>query len=455
MIRCAVAIGLALALFAPAHAGPGSVVRVEQHDVNDPPSRGPSLAPVTVEMFYSPAKSSTTRQAYLRVEKLQAAHPSRIRLLYRVIGRDRLPSAVLEAHAEGLFFELMAVLNDPTVALPSPIPDDRIIELGRRAGVDAARVADAIKREPFDDVIAANERRELQRVPGTSQSPTFQVLFNGQRKEVGDEAGLERAYGEAYAHATDLLERGVGPEALFDTLDAEAAAVREVVYQPGEPDWADTDNPEETLASPPLDLQGLPSYGPADAALTIAVLCDPGRNNCALARNAAQMVANNAPGRVRVVWQPFFDTSDQQHTAEVGLLGDAALCAEQLGTNSDDAGGKESSGWLWLKQVAVESSQRSRHVSGEAMMDRIAQRLGINGRKLAACRARIAGTTVNRIELARASGVHTSPATVVGGRVYPPIVDQQALQALVERELAPGVLDSAAPWTRPARPYAR
>ena len=449
MIRGVVAIGLAVvvALAAPGFAGPGSVVRVEEHDVNEPPSRGPKTAPVTIEMFFLPAKSS--KPAYLRVEKLQAEHPSRIRLLYRVIGRERLPSAVLEAHAEGLFFELMAVLNDPTVALPSPMPDDRIIEVGRRAGVDPARIADAIKREPFDDVIAANQQREAQRVPGTSQSPVFQVLFNGQPKNFGDDASLERAYVEAYAHATDLLERGVAPDALFDALDAEAA-LRDVPIQPGEPDWADTDGPEETLASPPLDLHGLPSYGSADAALTIAVLCDPGRNNCTSARNAAQTVAGNAPGRVRVVWQPFLDPGDP-HTAEVGLLGDAALCAEQLGTNNDDAGGKESAGWMWLKQVAAESSQRSRHVSGEAMLDRIAQRLGINSRKLAACRARIAGATVNRIELARASGVHTSPATVVGGRVYPPITDYQALQALVERELAPGVLDSAAPWTRPAR----
>ncbi len=448
MICRAVAIGVAVALAVPAHAEPGSVVRVEEHDVNSPPSRGPKIAPVTVEMFFLPTKSS--KQAYLRVEKLQAEHPSRIRLLYRVIGRERLPSAVLEAYAEGLFFELMAVLDDPTVSLPSAMPDDRIIEICRRAGVDPARVADAIQREPFDDVIVANQQREVQRIPGASQSPIFQVWFNGQPKSFSDDASLERAYVEAYDHATDLLARGVAPEALFDTLDAEAA-VRDGPFQRGETDWADTDNPDETLASPPLDLHGLPSYGAADAALTIAVLCDPGRTNCASARNAAQMVAYNAPTRVRVVWQPFFDPADP-HTTEVGLLGDAALCAEQLGTNSDDARGNESAGWTWLRQVAVESSQRSRHVSGETMMDRIADRLGIDGRKLAACRARIAGTTVTRIEAARASGVRTSPATVVGGRIYPPIVDPAALQGLVERELAPGVLDSAAPWTHPARP---
>ena len=85
----------------------------------------------------------------------------------------------------------------------------------------------------------------------------------------------------------------------------------------------------------------------------------------------------------------------------------------------------------------------------DQLIDRVADKLHVDKHAFATCRASVAGTTLSWVEAARHGGVRTSPATVVGGRVYGPIVDWTTLQLLVEAELAPGWLGEAAPsWIR-------
>ena len=83
-----VAVAAAAALVAGvgplASGAPGSVVRVEHHDPRLLPSRGPSNALVTIELFYTPGPSSR-HQAVRYLERLQANHSSRIRLVYRIV----------------------------------------------------------------------------------------------------------------------------------------------------------------------------------------------------------------------------------------------------------------------------------------------------------------------------------------------------------------------------------
>src|SRR5262245_48962213 len=96
-------IALACVILPPvAHATPGQVIRIEHHDPHAPPSRGSAAAPVTIELFFIP--SSTNRAQIRLLEQLQAEHPSRIRLVYRVLlrGAAGLASlAALEADAQG------------------------------------------------------------------------------------------------------------------------------------------------------------------------------------------------------------------------------------------------------------------------------------------------------------------------------------------------------------------
>jgi hypothetical protein len=82
------------------------------------------------------------------------------------------------------------------------------------------------------------------------------------------------------------------------------------------------------------------------------------------------------------------------------------------------------------------------------MLDKIADKLRVDRRAFATCRAQLAGTSIAWIEAARRAGVRVTPSTVVGGRVYGPIIDHTTLQLLVEAELAPGILGEAAPTWR-------
>ena len=116
-------------------------MRVEHRDPNALPSRGPSNALVTIELFFTPGMGSRA-SGYSMVEKLQANHPSRIHLIYRIIqgnGSARLHYAALEAHAQGKFFEFMDALHAKLLDEPPAIPDRwQLLELCRKIGHGSA-----------------------------------------------------------------------------------------------------------------------------------------------------------------------------------------------------------------------------------------------------------------------------------------------------------------------------
>ena len=434
----------AAALAGPAAARPGEVVRVEHRDPSMLPSRGPAGAPVTIELFFTPGP--WRGQAYRYLEELQARHPSHIRLVYRVLaanGSARLPYAALEAQAEGKFSALMDAL-----ARERGNPDDaRLLEIGRQLGLDPVRLENAMHHPPaaYERVIAENDRRRRQRIRGGALPS---ALFNGRLPQTQLAAltasELEAEYRGALDRAEDLIDRGADPAHLAEAFDREEAhsPVLDVPVQPGptdeELDQVPADPP---LANPPLRTRGLPSFGPADAPVQILVLCSPTSANCPAPLHAAMIAQDNFPDRVRVVWAPYFDLA-RDDAAELGLLGDAALCAERVGTTEDlDFDRPASPGWRWVESVLQESIDRRRQLSAEQLIAQLADRLGVDRDQFAACRARVAGTTLAWIEAARHAGVRTTPATVVGGRIYGPITDSGTLQLLVETELAPGDCD--------------
>src|SRR5206468_4238137 len=163
----------------------------------------------------------------------------------------------------------------------------------------------------------------------------------------------------------DLLDQGATTSTLLDAFDDDAPATAgEIVPQPGPTDDELDQIPiDPPLASPPLVLDGLPSFGPATARVTIVVLCSPLSDKC------------GAP---------------------------------------------------------------------DAVIDKLAAKLHVERQGFARCRASLAGRSVAFAAAARRSGVKTTPATVVGGRIYGPLVDWNTLQQLVDVELAPGWLGESA-----------
>jgi hypothetical protein len=445
----------------PAGAAPGEVVRVEHRDPSALPSRGPANAPVTIELFFTPGQTSRS-SGYQHLEKLQAAHPTKIRLLYRVLCRDgsaRLQYAALEAFAEGKFFELMDRFN--CVGVPTALCRSRggfttkeIIDMSAEIGIDRDRLASAMAHPPveYDRVLAANDRRRKQRVHNNILP---NALFNGKAPETQLQAlgpsDLEREYRSALDRAEDMLDRGATQGTLLGAFDDdEGPSLSDITPQPGPTDDELDQVPlEPPLASPPLRVDGLPSYGQPDAAVTIVILCSPASDKCSAPKNAAKLVQDSYPDDVRVVWAPYFDTTKDE-AGELGLLADAALCAEQVGTSSEDELAEPASpGWRWVDAMIVEAAARHRHTPPDQVIDKLAGKLHVDRQAFLACRAAIAGTSVAWATRARKSGVRTTPATIVGGRIYGPINDRNTLQQLVEVELAPGWLGDAAPtWRR-------
>jgi hypothetical protein len=451
------AVAIVLALAASTLAAPGGVMRVDYRDPSAVPSLGSARAPVTIEVFFIPGPSSRAGW-YRTLEELQRRHPQKIRLVYRVLvgaGQTRVPYVALEAAAEGQYGEFMAKLHEALASRPTTLSDIQLVEVARSAGVDGDRALAAMKDPPpaYKRVVEGNERRRKQHVfSASARAAPATLLFNG--RPVGTalvaltSSDLEREYRAALDQAEDLLDRGADPSTLANAFDQARVLPTEIVVQTGATDDEIGEPPADPpLANPPLKLRGLPSYGPPEAPVTIVVACSPTSLNCEQPLSSARLTQETYPEQVRVVWAPYFDVS-RDDSADLALLGDAALCAEQVGTSLEreaDFDSTTSPGWRWVTAVLAESKNRRKRISTEQLIDRIADKLHVDDHAFEACRARLAGTTTAWVEAARHAGVRTSPATVIGGRIYGPIIDWTTLQLLVEAELAPGWLGEAAP----------
>ncbi|MFT3691778.1 MAG: hypothetical protein QM831_01470 [Kofleriaceae bacterium] len=415
----------------------GGVVRVEHHAPDSLPTRGPATAPVTIELFFAPVQSSRRPELQL-VEKLQAKHPSRIRLIYRVTkatGMARLHYALLEAHAEGKFDQFLAAINS---ASRTSLTDAALIELGKNVGMDPQQLAAAIATPPpgYDKVLDANQRR-LRKKFRTNNTPA--ILINGKPpKSSASLNDLELEYQAAKDAADDLLDRGADPRSLPMAFDQEnAPSPLDIVVPAGNTDDTVDEVPAvPPLATPALDLRGMPSLGPSDAQITIAILCSPTSQNCSAAIRAARTAQDVYNDAVRIVWAPFWDVT-REDAADLGFLADGALCAEEVGTSADDFETPGSQGWRWVEAMMADSSSRRKKPAAD-VLEKVSDKLHVDKTAFATCRANNAGRAIAWIEAARRAGVRTSPSTIVGGRIYPSITDASALQALVGEQLEPG-----------------
>lgn len=448
MIRGACAIALLLAL-APAGAAPGAgattgggeVVRVEHRDPTTAPTRGPANALVTIEYFFIPQINAEARlPQYRMLERLAAKHPSRIRVIYRVVKRAaqiQLPVAALEAHAQGKFFELMEALHErrPNASLTK----EQVLELARDAGLDGPRLAAAISDGRYADAFLANDRR-LERLHGSPQS----VMMNSRVVRATTEAEYERAYQQAYERALELVDQGFEPHELPRVFDEQTRRAEPpfVISSGMTEEELEADPTEHRLATPPLPLAGLPTFGPPSASGTVvAVLCSPKDSGCAGLLNVVRrQIQDVYADEVRAVWAPWFDLTavTPEQAAELALLADAALCAEQVGSSPEDL--LASPGWRWITRQLDHASRASgRRMSADKLIDTVGRELDIDSRRMSACRARMANTSLAWIERARRSGV-AHGAVVIGGRIYEGLVDGSTIARLIEAELAPGVL---------------
>ena len=458
-------IAIVCALAGGAVARPGEVVRIEHHDPRTAPSVGPAFAPVTIELFIAP--SNTTRTQTFRVlEQLQAEHPTRIRLVYRVLWRNENKAsalAALEANAQGKFDEFLRALSDqksnPDALALAGIADDIGMDrqkltraLGIRTNATMLDVADTYS-DVLLQVLDDNNNRYSRMMP---HQPPPAVMINSKPLALGQLGAQQarEAYEQAYQAAQELLDRGVDPHALAQAFDREAlgeATRADVKIVPDTPDTnpsVDGGGPNEhPLASPAIDVRGLPSYGSDKAPYQVIVLCNPISTSCRSAMDAGRSTQHVFPKEIRIVWAPFFDVGSDE-AAALAQLGDAALCAEQIGALGEDdfSWREDSAGWHWVEEIRRETQRiRNRNkIDPDQLIDRVVAKLRIDSKAMSQCRARIAGTTFDRVAAARHAGVKLSPTVVLGGRIYGAgIKDPGQWQTLVETELGPGALGAS------------
>jgi hypothetical protein len=446
-VRRALAVGV-LVGFSLAGAAPtpgGTVVRVEHRDPATAPTRGHPDALVTIEYFFLPQVQAGQRlAAYRPLERLFAKHPARVRIIYRVVKLNnavQLPVAALEAQAQGKFFELMEALHTPR---PNTIMTrDQVIELARGIGMDTSRLAAAISDGRYSETFLANERR-MQRLGAAQQT----VVMNSRLVRVSTDAEFETEYDKAYDRAQAMIDQGYDARELSKVFDEQERRIDKdkpiaIPTVPSEDD-VEGDN-EHRLANPPLELAGLPSFGKpdAEAPVPVVVLCRPNDSQCVgLVRVVRRQVQDIYADEVRAIWAPWFDVAGE-NAAELTLLSDAALCAEQVGSSPDEL--YASPGWRWItKQLDQASRSHGRRVPAEKIIDNVANELDVDSQRLSACRARMANASLEFIAKARRSGVTRSPAIIIGGRIYSGLNDDSTIRKLIEAELAPGVLGDTA-----------
>src|SRR5262249_6377413 len=136
-----------------------------------------------------------------------------------------------------------------------------------------------------------------------------------------------------------------------------------------DPDRSPLDHP---LATPPLQLAGLPSLGKpgVTAAVPVVVLCRP--NDTAGCGGLLKVIESEMrlyPDEVRIVWAPWFDVGLDNAT-ELTLLGDAALCAEQIGSNQGEL--TTSPGWTWIKEIYTQAGKfRGKKLLADKLIDAV------------------------------------------------------------------------------------
>ncbi|MEZ4367136.1 MAG: hypothetical protein R2939_12760 [Kofleriaceae bacterium] len=471
-------IGLALAATAlgaaPLGAQPGAIVRVEQRAVDAAPAVGPIDAPVTIAVYLTPGNRHGP--GLDRLLALQARHPRRSRLEVRVLPSPslvRLPEALLEAAAQGRFFEVERAARD----LGAGATADELLAVARSLGLDAPRLAAAWTDGRHADLL---RRHDAERLRAGVRAGAVEASLAGRSLarplSAMDDDALDQAYAEAYQRARAGLDAGVARAELDRYLADELlrAAPRTIPARglvdahlvaseaaptmldeledffgdlTGEGPWADERAPDYLApGSPlrgPLSLAGWPGLPAPAAEVDLLVACDLRRSRCAEQLAAADRVRELAPDALRVTWVPAYALADDR-TGAIGLFHDAARCAVAQGA-----------GWSWIGQALAVSAlddelasddddperDADRADAVDAAIDRLVRLTGLDRRAHARCLAVEAGRSAAMVVALAAAGVVVAPTVVVGAIAYGGgFADTHTLRAVVAQARLPGAL---------------
>jgi protein-disulfide isomerase len=412
------------------------------HDASLTPTLGPRHAPVTAELFFNPA-SSSVRATWYHLRELARVHPRRLRVVFRPLpaqGQALVPEAVLEAHAQGKFAELL----DELYAHGGSIRREQLEAAAAEVDLDMERVEAAWDDGRHQAALQANARAQF--VMGARTSGP-DLLFNGiavpRRLASMTIDELEQAYDDAYARALVLLDDDVPVAQIYDELlraKAEAEPLPVVRLGPVD-ELAALDGADTTphLLPGALATDGLRGSGPALAPVQIVLLCNLASMNCAKQASRAGEAAALFGDDVHLVVYPFYRVPEEADVAErLHRLHEAWLCADEQG------------GYVryFEESVAFVTRQLGRPVEADKQIEQVAANAGLDAEKLGACltEGRQAKALDDRLFAARLAGVPVGPAIILGGRLYLGGVSSKLLlQKLIAVELTPSLGDRLLP----------
>ena len=431
----------------PAAAAPPDP-RIENQPVithtraSEHPQWGPRLAPVTIEFFFD-LENRYHGSTYRTLKKFAQRHPTRLRVVFRVIKVRKvtpwLAQAVLEAFGHGRFFPFVDAWYAERRPSRQTLPD-----IARRAKVPMTAIEDAWHNDRHLGTILANESYRRRHGRSTSRIRST-VLINGieaqtllPRRKSPNQMRIddwENAYDRAYERAKRLLARGVPLAALHAALLLQAAAQSPSPQpRPGLIDGRlsrrrQTYKPAK--ASPRLLTTPEQVRGREDAPVLIIFICSFQSRNCAIMNSTLNTVREIYAPHVRIAFRHLYRTGDPTQPTPA-LVHNAALCA-----------GKQGAFWKYY-DVAFQTTRRS-YPTRPATPERLkreAEQLGLGVEEFMQCvkTSTKRGEASKRSARTRRDGARHTPSFVIGGRLYSGTKSLEDLFSLVRDQLRPGVL---------------
>ena len=264
------------------------------------PAKGSDEAPITIVTF-SDFECPFCRRVQETLERVEEEYGGQVRWVFRQnplpFHQNAMPAAIasMEAYAQG-GPELFYRVHDALFA-EQRLDRETILRVTAAAGADRAEVERAIDDERWKAAIEADQ--ELARRIGARGTPNF--FING-RQLTGAQPfdRFQTVIDEELRIVAQLRQRGVAANQVYATLTWRGNAGA------GQGNAAPTPPPRRTpdpnaIYNLPLD-PNLPSRGPANALVTVAMVGDFQCPFCSRAVPTVEQILQHYGNDVRVVW---------------------------------------------------------------------------------------------------------------------------------------------------------
>ncbi|HEX9307846.1 MAG TPA: thioredoxin domain-containing protein [Anaeromyxobacter sp.] len=282
---------------------PRAVYRVA---VDDSPAKGPADALVTI-VEASDFECPFCKRVVPTLKQVEETYRGKVRFVFKQnplpFHARALPAAIAteEARAQGGDAKFWA-MHDALFGAAT-LDDAAILQAAKDAGVDAAKVKDAIASGRHKDRIERDQK--LVQSVGAGGTPSFFV--NG-RKLTGAQPfpAFQALIDEELRKAEEAVRGGTPAGQLYAKIMERAASAP--VYVPGaaapqgEGPQAPAAPPQSAYRDVPLRPDD-PARGPADAKLTVVLFSDFQCPFCGRVEPSLAQLEQAFPGQVRIVWK--------------------------------------------------------------------------------------------------------------------------------------------------------